>query len=325
MHECKLYKTLENGKVQCTACNHKCKIPLNKTGICNVRKNIDGHLVLLVYGFPVSENIDDVEKKPLFHFLPGSQTYSFGTVGCNFKCSFCQNYDISQVMDLFGKKTTAEKIVKKVIENKCESISYTYNEPTIWIEFAKDVAKRAKEKGLKNILVTNGYETKECMDFISEFINAMNIDLKSFSEEFYNCKARLKPVLDTIKYAKEKGVWIEITTLLIPGENDSMEELEKIAKFISSIDKNIPWHITRFFPMYEMTKKSPTEIQKLMEAEKIGKKYLNYVYVGNIQGEKSTFCPKCKKEVVKRFDKIEVRMKKGICPNCHEKISGVFN
>lgn len=284
MHECVLYKKLPDKKVQCIVCNHRCIIWEGKKGICGVRENIKGKLYLLVYGLVVSENIDPIEKKPLYHFLPKTKTYSIGTVGCNFKCDFCQNYEISQLKQIIGKEITPEDVVERAIKTGCKSISYTYNEPTIFAEFVKDTAVLAKKDGLKNILVTNGYMTKECLKFFGKDIDAMNIDLKSFSESFYNkiCKARLKYVLDTIKLAHKKGIHIEITTLIIPGENDSPKEIEKIAKFISKIDKSIPWHISRFFPMYNMNNKDKTPLDILKEAERIGKKYLNNVYLGNV-------------------------------------------
>jgi pyruvate formate lyase activating enzyme len=284
MHECVLYKKLSEEEVQCIACNHRCMIDNGNRGICGVRENINGKLYLLVYGLVVSENIDPIEKKPLYHFLPKTKTYSIGTVGCNFKCYFCQNHTISQMREIVGRETTSEEIVKRAIETGCESISYTYNEPTIFAEFVKDTAILARKKGLKNILVTNGYMTKECLEFLGKDIDAMNIDLKSSDEKFYNkiCKARLKPVIETIKLAHEKGIHIEITTLVIPGENDSIRNFENIAEFISEIDKEIPWHISRFFPMYKMRDKSATSLETLKKAEAIGKKYLKHVYLGNI-------------------------------------------
>jgi pyruvate formate lyase activating enzyme len=283
MKECVLYKK-EKGNVRCFACAHKCLISEGKTGICGVRKNIKGKLYLLVYGKVVAAHIDPIEKKPLYHFLPGTYAYSIGTVGCNFKCNYCQNWDISQLKEIIGKEITPEKIIEEAIINKCKSIAYTYNEPTIFIEFVKDCAVLAKKKGLKNVLVTNGYMTKECLDFIAPYTDAMNIDLKSFNESFYEkiCRGKLKPVLETIKNAHKKGIHIEITTLVIPEENDSLKEFEQIAKFIARIDKNIPWHISRFFPMYKMLDKESTSIETLKKAEEIGKKYLNYVYLGNI-------------------------------------------
>jgi pyruvate formate lyase activating enzyme len=326
MYECQLYKKLDNKLIECTACAFRCKIQLGNTGNCGVRKNHDGKLILGVYALPISQNIDPIEKKPLYHFLPGTKTYSLGTVGCNFKCGFCQNYEISQTNELEGEDMPPKKIVEEAIKNKCLSISYTYNEPTIWAEYAKEIAEIAKEHGLKNIMVSNGYETKEAIDFLSPTIDAINIDLKAMTNNFYvkNAKAMLQPVLETIKYAKEKGIWIEITTLLIPGENDSEKELEEIAKFIASIDKNIPWHISRFFPMFKMLKKDPTEMKTLYKAEKIGKKYLNYVYVGNIHETQSTFCPNCQKELIKRNNKINLQLKNNTCPNCNKKIEGIW-
>lgn len=282
----KLYKK-ENGKIRCSACSQRCLISEGKTGICGVRKNIKNKLYLLVYGRVASMNIDPIEKKPLYNFLPNTYSFSIGTIGCNFRCDFCQNFEISQIGKegtIFGEKITPKEIVKKAIQAKCKSISYTYNEPAIFIEFVKDIAKIAKEKNLKNVLVTNGFFTKESFNYISDYIDAMNIDLKSFNDKFYKkiCGARLEPVLETIKMAYEKGIHIELTTLVIPGENDSEKEFEKIAKFITSVDKNIPWHISRFFPMYKMLGEEITPISTLKKAEKIGKKYLSYVYIGNI-------------------------------------------
>lgn len=284
MYECILYKKLKDKEVQCIACNHRCIIDENMKGLCGVRKNIKGKLYLLVYGILASENVDPIEKKPLYHFLPHTNTYSIGTVGCNFKCYFCQNYRTSQLREILGKEVKAEDIVRRALDSGCKSISYTYNEPTIFAEFVKEVAVLAKEKGLRNILVTNGYMTKECLDFLGEYIDAMNIDLKSSNEKFYNkiCRAKLSPVLHTIKNAYDKGIHIEITTLIIPGENNSVQEFEHIAQFIAHIDRNIPWHISRFFPNYKMKDKNMTSLESLKKAELIGKKYLNNVYVGNV-------------------------------------------
>jgi pyruvate formate lyase activating enzyme len=285
--EAELYEKIQGKRVKCLACAHHCKIAEGKTGICAVRKNINGKLYLLVYGKVASMAVDPIEKKPLYDFLPDTEAFSIGTVGCNFKCDFCQNCKISQASKqgiIFGQDITPTEIVENALKTKCKSIAYTYNEPAIFIEFVKDTAKLAKEKKLKNILVTNGYLSKESFDYIADYIDAMNIDLKSFSNEFYikYCGASLQPVLETIKSSHKKGIHIELTTLLIPGLNDSDKELEKIAKFIASVDKNIPWHISRFFPMYKMQSKEVTPIESLKRAEKIGKKYLNKVYLGNI-------------------------------------------
>ena len=289
MKECKLYKLERDGKtVRCLACNHKCLIRDGDTGTCGVRKNINGKLMLLVYGTVASMGIDPIEKKPLYHFLPGTKAFSIGTVGCNFRCEGCQNYDISQASKseqrkILGEETTPEEIVKDAISTGCKSIAYTYNEPGIWIEFVKDIAELSHKKGLKNILVTNGYFSKESFDFIKDYIDAVNIDLKG-SDKYYQkfCGAKLKPVLETIKRFNKKRIHVEITTLIIPGENDSERDLKDIAKFIASIDKNIPWHISRFFPMYKMKDKEITSKEILKKAYKIGKKYLNDVHLGNI-------------------------------------------
>ncbi len=283
-----LYKT-EKNKIRCLACSHKCLISENNVGICGVRKNIKNKLYLLVYEKVAAMNVDPIEKKPLYHFLSRTMSFSIGTVGCNFKCDFCQNFEISQInkgknKTIFGKEISPESIVNKAIQTGCKSISYTYNEPAIFVEFVKDIAIVARKKGLKNILVTNGYFSKESFGYISGFIDAMNIDLKSFNEKFYTkyCGGKLKPVLETIKRANKKGIHIELTTLVIPKLNDSDKEFEKIAKFIASVNKDIPWHISRFFPMYKMKDKEITPLETLRRAENIGKKYLNYVHVGNV-------------------------------------------
>jgi pyruvate formate lyase activating enzyme len=288
MKECELYKK-ENNKVRCLACSHKCLIQDGKTGICGVRKNINSKLYLLVYGKVAAMNVDPIEKKPLYHFLPGTMSFSIGTVGCNLRCDFCQNFDISQASKgknarIFGRDISPSEIVQKAIQTGCKSISYTYNEPAIFIEFVKDIAKIAKRKKLKNILVTNGFFSRESFGYIKDYIDAMNIDLKSFSEKFYEkyCGGKLKPVLETIKMAHKAGIHIELTTLVIPGLNDSVSEFEKIAKFIASVDKNIPWHISRFFPMYKMLDREVTPLETLRKAEKIGKKHLKYVHIGNV-------------------------------------------
>jgi len=286
MKQAKLYKK-EKNKVRCLACAHKCLIDKNKVGICGVRKNINGKLMLLVYGRVVSMNIDPIEKKPLYHFLSGSYSFSIGTVGCNLACSWCQNYDISQASKqgkILGEEISAKQVVDEAVKAGCESISYTYNEPIIAVEFYKNVAEIAKKKKLKNIMVTNGYWSKESFDFIKNYVDAVNIDLKSMSEETYKkfCGAKLKPVLDTIKRCYEKGIHVEITTLLITGLNDSEKELGKIAKFIASLDEDIVWHISRFFPMYKMLDKDITSKKILEKAYKIGKNHLKNVYLGNI-------------------------------------------
>lgn len=287
MRECILYKRCNGKKVRCLACAHKCLISDGHVGICCVRQNNKGKLYLLVYGKFAAMHIDPIEKKPFNHFFPGTKAFSIGTVGCNLGCAWCQNHDISQVSKsgfIFGENVSPSEIVSRAVENQCKSIAYTYNEPIIFAEFIKDCATIAHAHGLKNILVTNGYFSLESFNFLKSDIDAMNIDLKTFSEKtsIKYCKCKLKPVLDAIKRAHLAGIHIEITTLVVPGVNDSEKELENIAKFIASVDENIPWHISRFFPMYKSIDKNITPIETLNKAFNIGKKYLKNVYLGNV-------------------------------------------
>jgi pyruvate formate lyase activating enzyme len=334
MKEAYLYKSVEDLKVRCSLCNHRCLIKEGSTGKCCVRKNMSGKLYSLVYAKLIAENIDPIEKKPLFNFLPGSSTYSIATMGCNFKCFFCQNYQISQVSidnnDIPGRFETPENIVKKAIESNCRSISYTYTEPTVFFEFAYDTSIIATKNQLKNIFVTNGFMTLDAIDMISPYLNAANVDLKSFSDDFYkkNTGGRLKPVLDSIKYMKKLGIWIEVTTLLIPGLNDSREELEQIALFLKDTGTEIPWHISAYYPQYK-SKISPTSYKKIIEAVDIGKKAgLSYVYGGNVNypGLENTFCPECGNEIITRsgFNIIKTDINENKCNKCDFKIDGVF-
>jgi pyruvate formate lyase activating enzyme len=338
MREALLYKKLPNKKVQCTACAHYCQISEDKAGICGVRKNIDGKLFLLVYGKAIAVNVDPIEKKPLFHFLPGSKIFSLGTVGCNLRCSFCQNWDISQLgkgeklkVGNLGDSWPPEKIVDYCLENKIPSIAFTYNEPTILFEYTYDTAKLAHAKGLKVVYVTNGYASSEAIEKISPYLDAINIDLKSFNSKFYQkvCGAKLEPVLDSIKLFHKKKVWVEITTLIVPNQNDSEKELTQIAEFIASVSKTIPWHISRFYPSYKMMDGQATPEATFERAYNIGRKAgLRFIYTGNINNEKleSTFCPKCQKLLIKRFwNSCDIiQMKNGKCQNCGTQIEGIW-
>lgn len=290
MQEAMFYNKAKGKEAQCYLCAHNCKIALGQFGFCGVRQNIQGVLNTLVYAEVIAANVDPIEKKPLYHFLPGSMSFSIATVGCNFRCGFCQNWQISQVSGQDNArevyKLMPERIVEEAKKNHCQSISYTYTEPTIFFEYAYDIAKVAKQAGLKNIFVTNGYMSREALETISPYLDAANIDLKSFREKFYveNCKGHLQPVLDSIKLAKKLGVWIEITTLIIPGYNDSVSELSDIAGFIASVGKDIPWHISRFHPDYHFLNQKLTPIETLKKAEDLGKKAgLDHVYLGNVK------------------------------------------
>jgi pyruvate formate lyase activating enzyme len=332
MIEALFYKKLDGKKIKCNLCNHRCIIQNNDRGICNVRENNNGVLYSLVYGKVIAKSIDPIEKKPLFHFHPESKTYSIATEGCNFKCLHCQNYNISQkeTKEIYGEKISPEKIVKNAIDTGCKSIAYTYTEPTIFYEYAYDISKIASKNKLNNIFVTNGYITKEALELISPYLNAANIDLKSMNNSFYKkiCKSKLKHVLDNIKLFYEYGIWIEITTLIIPGYNDNLNEVEMIANYIKNIDENIPWHITGFHPDYKLKNCTSTKIETLNKIMEIGKNAgLNYVYLGNVGGREDTYCPKCKNLVINRdlLNISKIKIKNNHCIFCNEEIKGVWN
>jgi len=287
MKEAMFYKKLGNS-VQCCLCPHNCMIMPGKRGICRARENKDGKLISLIYGKIVSAAIDPIEKKPLYHFLPGSKTYSIAAAGCNFRCLFCQNWEISQIKpeESSSRQFTPEDIVEKVKEADCESISYTYTEPTINYEFVIETAKLARENGLKNVIVTNGYINPEPLKKLCEYVDAANVDIKSFNEEFYNriCGGELKYVLDALKIMKSLGVHIETTTLLIPGQNGKISEIKKMCKWIfDELGENTPVHFSRAFPMYKMNNIEITPLKILEKAHDVAKKIrLKNVYVGNV-------------------------------------------
>jgi len=334
MKEAMFYESL-NGKVRCHLCNHRCVIKKGKRGICSVRENREGKLYSLVYGRSVATGIDPIEKKPFFNFYPGSTAYSVSTVGCNFHCLNCQNWDISQMPKgkegrIIGENLLHEEIAANAKESSCKSIAYTYTEPTIFFEYAYDTARLAHKEGIKNVFVTNGYTSAEAIKEIAPFLDAANVDLKGFSEEFYHkiCGARLQPVLDNIRLYKELGVWVEVTTLIIPGYSDDEEQLRGIAEFIKSINDDIPWHVTAFYPAYKLLDVPPTPAESLRMAREIGKKAgLRYVYEGNIPGEggENTYCYNCGELVIKRygFEITEDALKDGKCPKCKTGIDGV--
>lgn len=328
MKETMFYQKLEGNKVRCNLCYHQCIISERKRGICRVRENRNGVLYSLVYGKVVASNVDPIEKKPLFHFYPGSLAYSIGTAGCNFSCLHCQNWAISQVKnEIVGRELNPGDVVKNVVDNRCKSIAYTYTEPTIFYEYAYDVAKIAHSKGLKNLFITNGYISEEALKEVSPYLDAANIDLKSMSNRFYRkvCSAKLQPVLDNIKLYYNLGIWIEVTTLIIPGYNDDSDELKGIAKFIKEIDASIPWHVTGFYPAYKLTDIPPTSVETLRKAIEIGKKAgLDYVYQGNVGEGENTYCPSCGKLLIERdvFDIAVNNIKNGSCPYCRKLIVG---
>jgi len=322
-------------EVICGLCMHQCRIKPGRRGICGVRENRDGTLISLVYGKISAEQIDPVEKKPLFHFLPGTLTYSISTTGCNFKCLHCQNHSLSQVDSAHGRAVYVRKSPKEIaqaaLSGGCESISYTYVEPTVFFEFAYDCCLAAKDLALKNIFVSNGYMSHQAAGSLIPVLDAINVDIKSFRDDFYQkvCGARLAQVLENVRFFREQGVWVEVTTLLIPGLNDSDEEILDIAEFIVDVDPEIPWHISGFRPMYRMLDRLPTHPAQLQHAREIGLDAgVKHVYVGNVpdgRGE-CTRCDECHKTVIHRrgFIVIENGMKAGSCPSCGNRIAGIW-
>jgi len=334
--EARFYEKRGNSKVSCRLCPHTCLISEGGTGICGVRQNRGGTLFSLVYDKVIAEHIDPIEKKPLYHFLPGSRSYSIATAGCNFTCRHCQNADISQLprhgAAIAGRQRSPENIAAAALASGCASIACTYTEPTIYFELAFETAKCAAQKGLKNVFVSNGYINPEPLTAISPFLHGANIDLKGFSEDFYHrvCGAKLQPVLDAIELYKKLGIWIEITTLVIPGLNDSPGMLSSIASFIAGVGVDIPWHVTAFHPTYLMLDKPPTPVQTLLLARDIGLKAgLRYVYTGNIPGleGENTCCPSCGEAVIRRsgFSITHNGLEQGHCPLCHCRCDGVFS
>lgn len=332
MREAFLYDRLDDRKVICRLCFHRCRIADGKRGACLVRENRGGTLYTLVHGRLVAANVDPIEKKPLYHFLPGSLSMSIATAGCNFKCSFCQNHSISQVGrgEIPGREVQPSSVVEAALASGCLSVSYTYTEPVVFFETACETGILAREKGLKNIFVTNGYITKEAAAKAEKFLDAANVDLKSFSDRFYRtvCGAGLKGVLEGIDNLLEKGVWLEITTLVVPGLNDSDEELRSAAKFISGRSKDIPWHISRFHPDFRMLDRAATPEDSLERARAAGEgEGLRYIYIGNVQGSREdTICPKCGTMLIGRlgFSVLSNRLDRGRCPGCGCTVPGYF-
>jgi pyruvate formate lyase activating enzyme len=335
IREALLYEKLDNKRVRCNLCAHGCTIKPDRRGICGVRENRDGTLYSLVYGTLIAENIDPIEKKPFFHVYPGSLSYSIATVGCNFSCEFCQNHEISQMprstLMITGKDIAPAEIVVQAKKSGSKTIAYTYTEPTIYFELAYDTAKIARENGLKNVFVTNGFMTTQCIDIIAPFLAAANVDLKSFRDDFYKkqCGAGLKPVLESLKKMKEKGIWVEITTLLIPNLNDSNEELKDIAQFIAELGKETPWHISRFHPQFKMQSLPVTPVSSLHRAVEIGKQTgLKYVYSGNVPGDEgeSTNCFHCGHRLIERygFKIVSINLTGNKCSNCGTELEGIF-
>ncbi len=334
-HEALLYHPEEGQAVSCGLCAHRCRIATGERGVCGVRENRGGILTSLVYGMVVAETPDPIEKKPLFHFLPGSRSFSVAAAGCNFRCPFCQNHEISQMPReegrIAGRGRTPAGIVEEALRSGSRSIAYTYTEPTVSFEFAYDTAGMARERGLKNVFVTNGYLTGETLELLAPRLDAANVDLKAFSDDFYRtqCGARLQPVLGSLRRMKELGIWVEVTTLLIPGLNDGDEEIRALAGFILTLGPETPWHITRFHPRYRMSSRPTTPAASLHRAAAIGKAAgLKYIYSGNLPGGpgEDTACTRCGHPLIERAGFVVERMELtgSECPRCGTPLAGIF-
>ena len=346
MKEALLYEKLDDQRVQCNLCAHRCIIPPGRKGVCLVRENREGTLYTLVYGIPLSQAVDPIEKKPLFHFYPGSTAFSIATAGCNFRCAFCQNADISQMPrelgQILGHRATPEAVVQAAQQHGSRSIAYTYTEPTIFFEYSYDIGRLAHAVGIASVYVTNGYMTREMLELFQgvtnghePWLDAANMDLKAFRDETYKrvCGARLQPVLDSLKNMKELGVWVEVTTLVVPDMNDSDVELNDIAQFIANeLGVETPWHVSRFHPDYKMYDRGPTPSTTLRRAYELGREAgLRYVYVGNMPSNmprarlEDTRCPECGRSVIARqgFQVTQRHIRDGKCTHCGTVIDGV--
>lgn len=335
MKEAMLYDRLDSGAVRCRLCRHGCKIEDGKAGICRVRVNQGGTLYSLVYDKVISANVDPIEKKPLSHVAPGSRSFSVATPGCNFQCTFCQNYSISQMprdaAQISGRAIPPAELVQAAVENRCESIAYTYTEPTVYFELAYDTMLEAKKQGLLNIFVTNGYMSRDALDAAKGLLDAANVDLKAFSDHFYQkyCKAKREGVLDTLKQMKKLGIWLEVTTLLIPTLNDDPAEIRGLARFIrDELGPETPWHVSRFHPDYKETGLPPTDAHALREVRQVGMdEGLHYVYVGNLPWDpgENTHCPECSYLVIERRGYVirANNLEEGRCPQCHHQVAGL--
>ncbi|MCC7408080.1 MAG: AmmeMemoRadiSam system radical SAM enzyme [Phycisphaeraceae bacterium] len=336
MHEARWWHRTEDGRVMCELCPRKCAIPEGVRGFCFVRQNVGGRLVLTTYGRSSGFCIDPIEKKPLNHFLPGTAVLSFGTAGCNLGCKFCQNWDISKAkeIDRAGETAGPEAIVRAAKESGCRSIAFTYNDPVTWAEYVIDTAKVARAEGIKTVAVTAGYISAEARPAFYEYIDAANVDLKAFSEQFYKTitLSHLEPVLETLKWLKhESRVWFEITTLLIPGENDSVEEVGRMCEWIvRELGTDVPVHFTAFHPDYKMMDHAATPAEVLLRArEQAMRAGMEYVYVGNVHSREgqSTYCPGCGEVLIERdwYELGRYGMRGDACGRCGRKVAGVFD
>jgi len=321
-HEALFYNHDHDASVRCLLCPRSCRIAPGRTGVCGVRKNIDGTLRALTYGQLSAIHVDPIEKKPLFHFLPGTPILSIGTVGCTLDCRFCQNWTLvrGQVDETCDQIMTPKSVVALAIEQTCPSIAFTYNEPTVFAEYVMDVSRLAKQAGLRTVMVTNGYVSLTAIPDIYRFIDAANVDLKSFSDRFYReqTNASLQPVLDALDVLHSRGIWLELTTLLIPGLNDGMDEIRLSAQWIREhLGRDTPWHLTAFYPAHLMTDHPHTPLETLQQAQQVAHDQgLRFVYLGNVGVNADTLCPECGRVVISRTNHVSIRKLIGLDKHC---------
>jgi len=331
IHEAMFYEKLAGNEVKCSLCAHRCRIKPGKRGICGVRENCEGSLFSLVYGGVASEDVANIEQKPLYHYYPGSTAYSVGTIGCNFRCRHCQNWRLSQAAleDAFLENLSPSQLVRQAKMAGCQSVSWTYNEPTVWYEYTCDGAKFAKEAGLGTSYVTNGYITPEALEHIALYLDAFSVDIKGFSEEFYRdvCSAKLAPVLEATRLAKKLGIHVEVVNLIIPTHNDSSDELRELSRWVyENLGRDTPLHFNRFHPHYKMKDLPPTPVNTLDRARSIAiEEGMRFVYVGNVPGHphENTYCPECGSLLIARgfFEVQEYNISPDkTCPRCGETI-----
>ncbi len=334
--EAMFYDKLGEGKVKCRLCPHDCVLKDGQVGICGVRQNLGGTLYTLVYGKAIAVHVDPIEKKPLFHVYPGTRSFSLATVGCNFRCKFCQNADISMVRLRHGEEAPGqnfppEEVVRLAVRYDCKTIAYTYTEPTIFYEYAYDTATLAVKHDILNVFVTNGFISQDALRHISPVLHAVNVDLKGWSETYYRkiVGGRLQPILDNLKLMKKLGIWVEVTTLCVPGYVDTDDQFRSIARFIrDELGPETPWHVSRFYPHYQMTDVPPTPVAVLKRAREIGlEEGLRYVYSGNVPGDEGehTYCYQCGEVLIRRwgFTILEYKIREGKCPKCGAVIDGL--
>ncbi len=316
MIKAKYFRQLKNDEVRCLLCPHYCLLKPGETGRCRARQNQQGILYSINYAKTVTISMDPMEKKPLYHYHPGEMILSIGSNSCNLSCDFCQNYTISQ-FDVPVKELNPEQLLELCDQNRINFVAFTYTEPITWFEYVLDAAKILQDNKIGTVMVTNGFINQEPLKELLPFINAMNIDLKSMDDDFYQrlCGARLQPVLDTIRYSSGKCC-LEITNLLIPGENDSESQIQALVDFIQDVDDQLPLHFSKYYPQYKMTNQ-PTPDATLYEAKKIAEKKLKYVYLGNILTDNNTYCPKCKKLLISRENRIRNYLNENRCPDCN--------